>query len=154
MNVREMYHFIQSNFPSEKRDINQLAWPLHQPALGVQYVDAQGHTLPPLIVSPVDFQIPEPLGGPFYDLPVVGLTPVLPFRRWKQLRAVVQTQDGLTLSSVFQLHIKMGELKGLASKMGIQWYHVNFDWPWHYTCLPKLDDCVEYERKQVCKDRL
>lgn len=150
MNVRDLYNVISTRYPQDQRDLNSLAWPLHQPALNVQYVDESGRPVGTLIPNPTDLMFVEPLAGPFYDLPVVGICAVIPptkFGAWKKIRLVVQNGQELTLSAVVSLHIKASELKGLASDWGIHWYHVNFDWPWTYTCLPELDDCVKYERK-------
>lgn len=154
MKVRELYNLLQERYPITHRDLNALAWPLHQPTLDVQFIDNDGRRCGPVVVSPSTFLIAEPLSGPFYDLKVEGLAPILPLGKfWKGLRIVVKDHtetlhnDNFSLSSVLRLRIKSSELKGLASELGIQWYHVNFDFPWHFTCFPKLDDCVKYERK-------
>ena len=161
MTVRELYKMIQDRFPKEMRDLNHLAWPLHQPSMGVQFVDKNGmrlgHTA---IVDPVIEMVPEPLEGPFYDLNAVGFAPRLPLgKKWKQISIVVEDKANtvhnlpLTLSSLFYLRTKASQLKGLASDLGIEWYHVNFKFPWHFTCVPTLDDCVKYER-ETNKDSL
>jgi hypothetical protein len=150
MKVRDLYKLIQDSYPEGKRDLNTLAWPLHQPLLGVQYIDSDGHLIPPIVPNPFTFLFAEAMVGPFYDLPVVGICPLIPpkkFGGWKRFRIVVQTDLEMTLSSQVQLHINMDTWKGLASDWGIEWYHVNFDWPWHFTRFPKLDDCVRYERE-------
>jgi hypothetical protein len=146
MNVLELYNNLQVKFPKEKRYIDSLAWPLHQPTLGVQYVDKNGNRVFPYVDNPVSYEFPEPLRGAFYQLPVVGIT-LISNKKWKSVRFVVKNGEELTLSSVVSIRTSPSVLKGLANEFGISWYHVNFDWPWKFTILPSLDDCVKYERE-------
>jgi len=142
MTVRELYKFLQETFPESQGGLNLLAWPLFQPLLGIQYIDKDGLRIGKAIENPSGFMFPEPLTGPFYYLPVVGIFPHkrpgrVRFAHWKDMSFVVQNKDDLFLSSSVSLHINMQVFKNLASILGIKWYRVVPED--QFICLPAFD---------------
>ncbi len=146
MRLRDFYTFITNRLDREKLGLAQFVNPLSHPTLGVQFIHPSGFPHTPLIKNADTILAPDPLAGPFYDLPVAGLIPFI-HDDGLILRVVVSMSDGSMYDTgpIYLTSVEDSEIKGLASELGIKWYRTDFEkFPREYFEMPTFDDCVRH----------
>lgn len=156
MTIKDLYKFLSTEFTADQITLDQFVNPLNHPALNTQFIYQHGHPHTPLVQNPQDFQFPDPLAGPFYDLEVVGL---LPYRLEGEIaiRAIVKMPSGeLYDTSPFYLSVPEKSLEVLAVQLGIKWYHADLLLvPREFTEMSNFADCLlKHALTAASKDRI
>jgi hypothetical protein len=133
--LRDLPLSLAKAFGDDSLSLERFVAPRDNPCLGVQFVTKGGTPTHPTTQSETVY-FDEPLSGPFYGLPLSGISftnPLLGSRfPWKNLIAVSESADGIVSSSaLFQVKVPIGKLKDFVSEHGIKWYLLNtVTWKW------------------------
>ena len=146
MNGRELGKYLAERY-GQKIVLGQFANPLFHPCFNTQFIYDSGFPHAPLTENHTDILFPDPYAGPFYDLPVIGLIPLVDDERFA-IRVLVQMPHSLYNTSPFYVECQQKDIEGLAGDLGINWYAIDSSSSTQkYMEMASLVDCVENGRK-------
>ena len=125
MKLRELPKLLENILGHGGVSYEGFSNPLNHKDDGVQYIYPNGDMYSPLVTNAEAIAFPDPFCSSFFDLECVGLYPSKHYRNML-LIAIVKDGDKLDRSMPIFVSSKGISLKGLAEKLGIDWYYVRY----------------------------